>query len=55
MPKIVYFITPNAIAKVSSKAVEFLPIVGPAVEFTKKSTKATEMADPVSASSPVLG
>ena len=55
MPKIVYFITPKTIAKLSSKALEFLPVVGPTLEFSKKAVKATEMTDLVSASSGGMG
>ena len=55
MAKIVYFITPKTIAKLSSKALEFLPVVGPTLEFGKKAAKATEMTDPVSASSRGIG
>ena len=55
MVKIVYFITPKTVAKLSSKALEFLPVVGPTIEFGKKAAKATEIADPVSASSRGIG
>lgn len=33
---IIYFITPKSIAKLTSKAAEFIPIIGPSLEFTKK-------------------
>ena len=55
MVKIVYFITPKTIAKLSSKALEFLPVVGPTLEFSKKAVKAPEMTDPLSASSRGIG
>ena len=52
---IIYFITPKSIAKLTSKAAEFIPIIGPSLEFTKKAKKVTEMTDPVSASSRGIG
>ena len=55
MTKIVYFIRPKTLAKLSSKTVEFLPVVGPTVEFGKKAVKVSEMTDPVSASSRGIG
>ena len=47
---IIYFITPKSIAKLTSKAAEFIPIIKPSLEFTKKAKKVTKMTDPVSAS-----
>lgn len=55
MAKIIYFITPKSIVKLTSKAAEFIPIIGPSLEFTKKAKKVTEMTDPVSASSRGIG
>lgn len=59
MTKIIYFVTPKTLAKIASKigtkGVEFLPIVGPAVEFTKKAQKVKDLANPVSARSRGLG
>ena len=37
MTKIIYFITPKSILTITSKAAEFVPILGPSLEFTKKS------------------
>jgi hypothetical protein len=51
MTKIIYFVTPTTLVKLGSKAAEFLPIVGPSLEFTKKAKKMTQLTDPVSASS----
>lgn len=59
MTTIIYFITPQSIIKIGSKigtkAVEFVPILGPSVEFTKKAKKVTQLSDPVSASSRGIG
>ena len=55
MTQIIYFITPKSIVKIASKAGEFIPIIGPSLEFTKKAKKVTEMTDPVSASSRGIG
>ena len=49
MTKINYFVTPKSLIKIGSKAVEFVPILGPTVDFTKKAKKVTELTDPVSA------
>ena len=49
MTQIVYFITPTSVIKNRSKAAEFIPVLGPAVEYTKKAKKVTELSDPVSA------
>ena len=55
MVRIFYFITPTSLAKIGSKAIEFIPVVGPTLDFTKKAKKMTELADPVSASSRGVG
>lgn len=55
MTKIIYFLTPNTLVKIGSKAAEFVPILGPSLEFTKKAKKVTQMTDPVSASSRGIG
>lgn len=55
MTKIIYFVTPITIAKIGNKAAEFVPILGPSLEFTKKAKKITQMIDPVSASSRRIG
>lgn len=59
MTKIIYFVTPTNMVKIGSKigtkAAEFVPILGPTLEFTKKAKKVTEMTDPVSASSRGVG
>ena len=52
---LILFITPKTIAKLGTKAVEFIPVVGPSLEFTKKAKKITEISDPVSASSRGVG
>ena len=49
--KIIYFVTPTTIIKIRNKFAEFIPILGPSLEFTKKAKRVTEMANPVSASS----
>ena len=51
MTKIIYFVRPTSLVKIGSKAAEFIPILGPTLEFTKKAKKVTEMTDPISASS----
>lgn len=54
-----YFVTPSNMVKIGSKlgkkAGEFVPIIGPTLEFTKKAKKVTELTDPVSASSRGIG
>ena len=55
MTKIIYFLTPTSIIKVGTKAVEFVPIVGPFMTYAKKATKATELSNPVSATSRGIG
>ena len=55
MTRIVYFITPTSLVKVWSKAAEFIPVLGPTLDFTKKAKKVTEMTDPISASSRGVG
>ena len=55
MTRIVYFMTPTTVVKLTTKAAEFLPVVGPYVEFTKKGTRLTKLTDPVSASSRSIG
>ena len=52
---ILYFITPQTMVKVGAKATEFIPLVGPQVEFYKKTKKLTELSDPVSATSKGIG
>ena len=37
--------------KIGSKAADFIPVLGPTLEFSKKARKVTEMTDPVSESS----
>ena len=53
--EIIYFVTPSSFVKIASKAGEFIPALGPAIEFTKKAKKVTEMTDPVGASSRGIG
>ena len=53
--RIIYFVTPLSFVKIASKAGEFIPVLGPAIEFTKKAKKVTEMTDPVGASSRGIG
>ena len=55
MTTITYFITPTSLVKIASKGVEFIPVVGPSLAFTKKAKKVTEMIDPISASSRAVG
>ena len=55
MTKIIYFVTPTTIVKIGSKTAEFVPILSPSLEFTKKAKKVTEMTDSVSASSRGIG
>ena len=49
MAKIVYFIAPTSVIKVGTKLTEFVPILGPAAQYTRKARQITELADPVSA------
>ena len=51
MTTIICFVTPKSLVKVETKAAEFIPVLGPTLEYTKKAKKITEMTDPVSASS----
>ena len=52
---ILYFIIPTGFVKIESKAVKFIPVTGPALEYTKKAKKITEISDPVTASSRGIG
>ena len=52
---IIYFVTPKSVIKVTTKAAEFVPILGPGVEYIKKAQKLTEISDPVTASSRGIG
>ena len=40
---IIYFITPKNVVNIDSKAAEFVPILGPAVEYIKKAKKVTHI------------
>lgn len=53
--KIIYFVTAKSIVTITSKAAEFVPILGPSLEFTKKVKKITKMTDFINASSRVIG
>ena len=55
MTKIIYFVTPQSLVKIGTKGAEFIPILGPTLEYTKKAKKITKMTDPVSASSQGIG
>ena len=55
MSKLIYFITPGTIVKISSKAPKFIPVLGPTFEYTKKAKKMTDLSNPVSASSRGVG
>ena len=55
MVKIVCFITPTSFVKIGTKLVEFIPVIGPTLEFSKKARKVTELTDPVFASSKGIG
>lgn len=52
---IIYFLTPKSVIKVTTKAAEFVPILGPGVEYIKKAQKLTDISDPVTASSRGVG
>ena len=56
---ILFFITPTGLitvaSKVGGKAAEFLPVLGPAVKYTKKAKQVTQLTDSVSASSRGIG
>ena len=41
MTQMIYFITPKSLIKITTKAGEFLPIVGPTLTYTKKAQKMT--------------
>lgn len=49
MTTIFYFLTPTSLVKIGSKAAEFIPVLGPTLDFSKKAKKVTEMTDPISA------
>ena len=55
MVRLVCFITPSSLIKVGSKAIEWVPIAGPAFKYTKKMEKFTGIADPVTAGSRGIG
>lgn len=55
MTNIICFITPATIAKIGSGAVDWIPVLGSTLEFSKKAKKVTEITDPVSASARGVG
>lgn len=55
MIKIMYFVTPSGLVKVGAKAIEFIPMIGPSLTFTKKAKKFTQISNPVSAGSKGIG
>lgn len=60
MTKIVYFTLPSSLTaagleKLGLKTTEFLPIVGPTLEFTKKAKKITKISNPITATSRGIG
>lgn len=50
MSKIICFLTPQSFVKVGTKIAEFVPLLGPTVEYSRKAKKITQISDPVSAS-----
>lgn len=42
-----YFVTPTSLVKIENKAAEFIPVLGPTLDFPKKVKKVTEMTDPI--------
>jgi hypothetical protein len=59
MTKILFFITPTSLvkltSKIGSKAAGFVPVLGPTLKFTKKAEKVTKLTNPVAAGSRELG
>lgn len=55
MTTILFFVTPRSLVKIGSKAAEFIPVLGPTLNFSKKAKKITAMTDPISASSRGVG
>ena len=55
MTKILFFVTPKLVARLGTKAAEFIPVLGPSTKFIKESKKITKLADPVSATSRGVG
>jgi hypothetical protein len=55
MTAILYFVTPKSLVKIGSKAAEFIPVLGPTLDFSKKAKKVSELTDPVSASARGVG
>lgn len=55
MTQIVYFVTPKTLVKITTKAGEFLPMIGPTLSYTKKAQKMTDLVNPVSAGSRGIG
>ena len=55
MTKILLFITPTSLIKLGTQAAEFIPIIGPTVEYTKKAQKVLDITNPVTASSRGIG
>ena len=45
MTRIICFVTPKSLVKVGTKAAEFIPVLGPTLEYTKKAKKITEITD----------
>jgi hypothetical protein len=59
MTKILFFITPTSLvkltSKIGSKAAGFVPVLGPTLKFTKKAEKVTKLTNPVAAGSRGIG
>ena len=55
MTRIIYFITPKSLLKIGTKTAEFIPVLGPTLDFSKKPKKFTEITDPISSSSQGVG
>ena len=55
MTKILFFITPQRFVKIGARLGEFVPVIGPTFQFSKKARRVTEIANPVSASARGVG
>lgn len=55
MTKVIFFISPQSLVTTGTKAAEFVPILGPIADFSRKTKKLTQISDPVTATSQGVG
>lgn len=55
MVKVILFITPEVIAKISSKSIEFRPVISWSLDLSRKAVKLTKLSDLVSSATLAVG